>query len=351
MIVVLGGGIIGLMIGWRLRKRGVAVHVVEARQAGQQASWAAAGMLTPSVEVPPSHEKLLSLCHQSLSLYPHYLQELSQDSGLQIAIEQTGVLLVAMNRDELFYLYHRYGHVKGQWLDGAEIRALEPFLSPTVVGGIHIPNEGHIDNRQLIVALKQAFLTLGGQLTEGNSASEVIVEKGRIAAVQLKDGACLQADYVINCCGAWASLVGPLPPHVIPINGQIITMSMHDRPLLSHLVRTSDVYLVPKQNGTMRIGATSEEVGFEPIVTAGGVQQLLEEASRVLPAIASYRWNEVRAALRPQTPDGLPVVGQTAIEGYYHACGHGRHGILLAPITAYQLVEEILCQPNATVTS
>lgn len=354
MILVIGAGVIGLSIAWRLACKGFPVQILEAYSAPRQASWAAAGMLSPFTEAHHGLEALMSMGRRSLDLYPRFLQQLSQDSGVEVSMQMDGSLFVGVNRDDTAWLRHRYDQLKPlcqdvEWLNADLVRAKEPLLTSKVTGGLWMASEGQVNNRTLLSALKSAFLRRGGVLLENRAVKNLWLQSGRVAGVELQDSSRVEGNLVINCAGAWAPLIEPTA--VTPNKGQILTVNPDGARVLSGVVRTPRVYLVPKDNGTLRIGATSEDVGFDLSVSAGAVLDLLEHAAEILPAIRDCRLVETIASVRPQTADGLPIIGPAAISGYYQACGHGRHGILLAPLTAHQIVEELLCQYNVMAKS
>jgi glycine oxidase len=299
---------IGLSIGWQLQRAGLSVQVYDKRQAGRQASWAAAGMLAPYSE----DERLTKMGEESLALYPRFLQELAEDSGCAFPEEKRGTLWVAVDRDDCEWLRVRY-EVKKQlgmpveWVSGEEAREREPLLSPRVVAGMWIGSEQQVDNRLLVEALKRAFLKRGGELLEGVSLEQP----------------------TIQATGAWA-------PGVRPTKGQLMRLRMPPHLELQQMIRSPRVYLAPKAAGHVCMGATSEDQGFDERVTAGAVLEILEHAWELVPAIAEYPVEELAVGFRPTTPDGMPRIDATT------AIGHGRAGCLLAPYTAYKVADAYL---------
>lgn len=350
-VVVIGAGVIGMSIGWQLAKEKMHVHILEQRCAGRQASWAAAGMLAPYCEAQCENLKLLQLGEQSLSLYSRYLDELAEDCALEFPVECEGTLCVAVDSDDRKHLQREFQNKKKLgiplfWLSGEEVRDIEPLLSPRVTAGIWIPSEKHINNRILLDAVRKAFLFRGGQLTENTKAIKVLRKANHVWGVQTENGQTIEADIVINAAGAWADQFR-LPncsseAYIRPIKGQIATLKMPKDLALKNMIRTPRVYLVPKQEGTVRIGATDEDAGFDEEVTAGAVLKMLQDAWEAVPAIYEYKMVEAIAGLRPAASNQLPQVGPTSLLGYYQAIGHGRSGILLAPLTAYSLKQTIL---------
>ncbi len=305
-VLIQGGGVIGLSIGWQLARSGARVTLVD-RAVGPSASWVAAGLLTPySDEENP-------LAERGFACYPRFLQELAEDSGTSIAFEGQGTLLVARDRRDLAWLdaiYQRSPSV-AQRLSGEEARLLEPLLSPRIPRALLFPTERHINNRALLDALQRAFMRCGGGFAADEPPAECIVEAK----------------------GAWSS-------GTRPVKGQILTLRAAGP---RYILRSREVYLAAKADGILRVGATSEERGFDETVTAGGVLDLLREAWEICPAIAEAELVEALAAFRPTRCNGQLEIGKTA-PNHFSASGHGRAGILLAPLTAYKLREEILCR-------
>lgn len=347
---MIGGGIIGLSVGWQLARHKIPVTILERRQAGSQASWAAAGMLCPYLDSEYENRELLRISEQSLSQYPRFLQELSEDSQCQFSAESQGTLYVAMDRDDSERLrqcfsYKTKAGMPLQWVSGEEARKMEPLLSPQVMGGIWAPDEKQVNNRLVLEALKAAFLARGGKLIE-RSAVKSVYNDGNGLRVTKDDGQQLKAGIVVNASGAWADQFEALPGSngrfIRPVKGQIISLAMAPHLRLKHMVRTPRIYLAPKQDGILRIGATSEDMGFDERATGGAIMDLLRYAWEAFPAIYEYPFVEVATGLRPVSSDANPFIGASSLKGLYHAIGHGRSGILLTPYTAYTLKEIIL---------
>ena len=341
--LIIGGGVIGLSIGWQLVRRRRHVEIFERTTVGKEASWAAAGMLAPYSE-DDSH---LQLGCMSLALYPQFLQELNEDSKIDLSLERQGTLYAGIDRDDRLFLEHllhdlRKKSLQVEWLSGKEAREKEPLLSPRVFTALWIPSETHIQNRKLLESLKTAFQNQGGILHEHCPVQRLWIHDGCLRGLWTTEP--IAGNFVINTAGAWADLIHTISSAPIyPNKGQILTLSMSAGMTLSHMIRTPRVYLVPKSDGLLRVGATSEEVGFDQTVTAGAVLGLLQAAYEVIPAIACLPLQEAEAKLRPASYDRLPCIEETELKGYFRAVGHGRSGILLAPYTAYEMVR-ILCK-------
>ena len=333
---------VGLGVGWRLARAGCAVDLFDAGAAGRGASWAAAGMLAAGVEAEPGEEALLALNRLSQELWPDFARGLEQETGLEVGLRQEGTLVVALTRDDLAKLrflvdFQRGLGIELEWLSGREARALEPSLSAAVSAAVLSRRDHQVDNRALVAALASAFARAGGRLHEWTPVRAVEVEGGRAVGVRTDAGSS-PADAVLLAAGAWSRQIGGLPPEALPpvrpIKGQMLALGMDPAaPLLRHVLWAPKVYLVPRRDGRLLVGATVEERGFDPALTASGVLALLEAAWRALPAVEELPIQETWVGFRPGSPDDAPIVGPTAVEGLVVATGHHRNGILLAPIT------------------
>ncbi len=346
-VVIVGGGIIGLSIGWQLLRRHVEVTLIDRGEAGKAASWLAAGMLAPNAEVGFEEIDFLKFGEKSLSLYPAFLDTLKEDSGIAVPLDRCGTLMIALDRDDSEYLKRLYEFRKSlklpaEWMSGSKARELEPMLSPKVVSGLWLANDAQIDNRLLVSALKQAFLNKGGTLIEQCRAHSIDVSA---RALHTELGT-IEFSQLILAMGCWSRHIGGireehLPP-VRPVKGQILTLQMSKELTLSKVVRSPRVYLAPKPDGRLVVGATSEERGFDESITAGGVLDLLQEAYEAVPAIYELTLQEVRVGLRPASRDNEPILGESPYPNIFYATGHYRHGILLAPVTAHEMSNYLL---------
>lgn len=347
--IVIGGGIIGMSMGWKLARRGCEVTVIERNNVGGSATWAAAGMLAPYAEVSFEEEALLELGQASLNLYPQFLSELAEDVDTVPEIFYSGSLIAGIDRDDTekirrLFAFKEKLDFEAEMITGTQAREIEPLLSPRAVSAMWLPQDKHIDNRALVLALKQAFLKHGGTLLEQTEVTSVEFGENRHQVQTSNDR--LEATDIISAAGAWSNSLPGLPDElripVRPVKGQIITLQMTEEVELKHMIRTPRVYLCPKEDGTLRIGATSEEKGFNTDPTAGGMKDLLENAWEALPSIYDLPVTEFFGSLRPASPDHYPMIGKTDQQGFFYAAGFYRHGILLAPITAYHLSDIIL---------
>ncbi|WP_418159426.1 glycine oxidase ThiO [Benzoatithermus flavus] len=339
---MIGAGVVGLGVGWRLVQAGCAVDLFDAGTAGRGASWAAAGMLAAGVETEPGEEGLLALTRASQAMWPGFAEELRAVTGIDPDLREEGTLVLALTRDDLARLranvafQERLG-IELRWLGARELREREPFLRPGIAGAVLSPHDHQVDNRALVTALVRAFTAAGGRLHEASPVEAVVIEGGRVTGVRAAER-CLPADAVLLAAGAWSRRIQGIPPEALPpvrpIKGQMLALRMDPAaPLLRHVVWAPKVYLVPRRNGRLIVGATVEERGFDATLTAGGVLALLESAWRALPAIEELPIEEMWVGFRPGSPDDAPIIGPTPVAGLTVATGHHRNGILLAPIT------------------
>ncbi|WP_380284761.1 glycine oxidase ThiO [Kitasatospora purpeofusca] len=346
-VLVVGGGIIGLAVAWRAAQRGLHVVVVDPRHGGGAAQ-VAAGMLAPVTELQYGEEPLLRLGMASNERYAAFAAELTEASGgHDTGYRQCGTIAVALDADdraelrELHAFHQRLG-LDSQWLTGREARRLEPMLAPGVRGGLHVTDDHQVDGRRLAAALVHACERAGAVLRRGEAA-ELLVEHDRATGVRLATGERVTAERVVLAAGSRSHLLPGLPPGVLPairpVKGQVLRLSVPEayRPFLSRnvraVVRGGHLYLVPRENGELVVGATTEEQGYDTTVTAGGVYELLRDAHELVPGITELPLVETGAGLRPGSPDNAPLLGPTALPGLVAATGHYRNGVLLTPVT------------------
>lgn len=351
-VAIIGGGVVGLSIGWRLAAAGCAVDVYERGTPGAAASRAAAGMLAAGVEAEPGEQRLLPLCLDSQRRWPAFAAELEAASGLAVGLREEGTLAVALTRDDLEALRTTYEFQRGlglelTWLTGAQVKEREPFLNPRACGGVHSPRDGQVDNRRLCAALVVALERAGGRLHPQTEVQAVDVQAGRARGVVV-GGSLRPADVVVLAAGAWSRQIAGLPPAAVPpvrpVKGQMLSVRMDPTaPLLRHVVWPPKCYLVPRADGTLIVGATTEEKGFDSSLTAGGVLALLEAAWRALPGIEELPIEEMWTGFRPGCRDDAPVLGPApGVDGLVLATGHHRNGILLTPVTADAIARLVL---------
>jgi glycine oxidase len=358
-VLIIGAGVIGIGIGWRLASAGCRVQVFDKGEAGLGASHAAAGMLAAGVEVEPGEEGQLPLNRHSQELWPAFAAELEAASGMEIDLRTEGTLVVALNADDVARLRFNFDLQKSlglghQWLTGGEAKKREPYLHTNTVAAIFSPGDHQVDNRKLAKALRIAFERAGGQLHEHTPVAEVLTEGNRATGIRLESGDFHHADIVVLAAGAWSRAIPGLPdiarPPVRPVKGQMAALRMDPQePLLRHVVWTPSVYLVPRRDGRLVIGATVEERGFNTDLTAGGVMSLIEGAWRTLPGIEELPIDELWVGFRPGSRDDAPILGPSGIDGLVLATGHHRNGILLAPVTADTISHHILTGQTADI--
>jgi glycine oxidase len=350
-IAIIGGGAIGLSIGWRLAQAGARVEIFERGAAGRGASWAAAGMLAAGLEAEPGEQALYALNRESQLLWPDFAAELERASGMSVGLRREGTLMLALNRDDAARLrfsfdYQRSIGIALQWLSAGEAREREPCLSSHTVGAIYSPEDHQVDNRLLVQALARAFIAAGGVLHESAPVDGIELATGRIAGLRVA-GNRHAADVVVLAAGAWSGEIVGIPvyarPPVRPVKGQMLALQMDPAaPLIRHVVWAAKAYMAPRADGRLVVGATVEERGFDAALTAGGVFALLEGAWRALPGIEELPIAEMWTGFRPGSRDDAPVLGPSGIAGLVLATGHYRNGILLTPVTARALARYIL---------
>ncbi|HSK39520.1 MAG TPA: glycine oxidase ThiO [Arenibaculum sp.] len=350
-VAIVGAGVIGLGIAWRLASAGCRVEVFDRGTAGSGASRAAAGMLAAGVETEPGEDALLRLNLLSQGMWPAFAAELEAASGMSVDLRSEGTLVVALNADDVGRLRfnHRLQQEAGidiRWLTGSQAREREPFLSPRVTAALFSPNDHQVDNRKLGHALLRAATKAGAVVRERCPVDRIAVEAGRAHGV-VAGGTLHAADVVVLAAGAWSRLVEGLPdaerPQIRPIKGQMLALRMSpDEPLLRHVVWAPGAYLVPRLDGQLIVGATVEERGFDETMTAGGLLALLDGVWRVLPGVEELPVVETWVGFRPGSRDDAPILGPGRIGGLVLATGHHRNGILLTPITADAVSRAIL---------
>ncbi|MFC9652924.1 glycine oxidase ThiO [Streptomyces sp. NPDC056937] len=345
-VLVIGGGIIGLVTAWRAAQRGLRTAVTDPDPGGGAAR-VAAGMLAAVTELHYGEETLLGLNLASAARYPGFVAELEAASGQDTGYRTCGTLAVALDTDDRAQLrelhaFQRRSGLTSQWLTGRECRRLEPMLAPGVRGGLRVDDDHQIDPRRLAAALLTAC-ERAGVVVHRAHADRLSVVRDRAAGAVLADGSALGADQVVLAGGSLSGRLGGVPadvlPPVRPVKGQVLRLTVPRTyaPFLSRTlrasVRGSQVYLVPRENGELVVGATSEELGWDTTVTAGGVYQLLRDAHELVPGITELPLTEALAGLRPGSPDNAPLLGPTALPGLSLATGHYRNGVLLTPVT------------------
>ncbi len=349
-VVVAGGGVIGLSVAWLAAEAGAAVTVIDPRP-GRGASWAAAGMLAPAGEARFGEDALIGLHLAAARSWPAFAADLEQASGRPVHYLARGTLMVAVDAsdqsaaDDVLAYQQRLG-LSARRLTARECRASEPLLAPAIRAGADLAEDHQVDNRCLIEALVAACEGAGVTFVPDDVAT-VDIGSGRVTGVGLGDGDRCPAAAVVVAAGCRSGQLRGIPdqmvPPVRPVKGMTLRLrAPADLPPLRRtlrgLVHGRNCYLVPREDGTLVVGATVEEKGFDLRVQAGGVGDLLHDARRLVPAVEEYELVDTTTGLRPGSPDNAPIVGATDIPGLVMATGHYRNGILLAPVTAREVV-------------
>ncbi len=353
-VVIIGGGIIGLSLALNLRKEGASVLVVEKGEPGREASHAAAGMLARCEQ----SDALRELACASANLYPEFVREIEDESGIKVDYRSHGTLLLRSGPED------EPSCEEAVHLGASALAEMEPILASNFDSGIFLP-EASVDPRALTSAALKAARRRGVDISSGDAATQInyFVFPTPSAVGVVTNKTRFPAHVVVNCAGAWSGQIGersPVPTR--PIKGHMLDLIPADRvvrhgressiPLLfRHVIRTPDVYLVPRSDGRIVVGSTVEEVGFDKRIDPDTIQRLFQAAANVIPELGQAKIHETWTGLRPGTPDNRPILGTTGIPNYYVATGHYRDGILLAPITA-KLMTQIIRggQPDLDMT-
>ena len=342
-VVVVGGGIIGLSLAIALHKRGMRILVVERGEPGREASYAAAGMLADCpLEMSAALQEFAAA---SARMYPEFVLELQDESGINVDLRDQGTLLLTAaqhlpGRDE-FVAEHKLR---------APLAELEPALAPTDALVFHL-KERSVDPRALVAAALKAAKHRGIDISSGSTVTDLLFCDGRVAGV-ITEKSKYPAASVVNCAGAWSGSLSAHPLPTRPVKGQMLAVASPQHNLVRHVIRAPDVYLVPRTNGRILIGSTLEEAGFDKRTDADTIRRLHQAAIRLIPPLKEALTLEAWAGLRPGTPDDLPILGATMTPGYFVATGHFRDGILLTPATAHVMAQIITGgQPDHDIAS
>lgn len=349
-IVIVGGGVIGLSIAREVKRSGASrVTVVERGSIGQEASWAAAGMLAPQAEAAEA-DVFFRMCSASRDLYPRLSTDLLEETGVDIELDTTGTLYLGFQEADSEELIERdrwqsEAGLEVESLTAAEVLESEPNVSQDVVLGLYFPSDWQVENRRLLFGLQRYAELAGIELVEQTSVQRVITKGGRAAGVR-SDGGDIPADTVILAGGAWTSAIempgSEVSLDVTPIRGQIISYEAEE--LFSHVIYSKRGYLVPRRDGRVLAGSTSEDAGFEKTTTKDAARELSSIAAEIAPSLSSSAVMDHWAGLRPYSADGLPIIGAVPdVDGLLIATAHYRNGILLAPLTAQIIARSVLC--------
>ncbi len=353
-IVVVGGGVIGCAIAYRLAREGADVLLLERDQVGSGASQAAAGMLAPLSD-SLGHAAVVDLGVESFGLYPSFIDEIEADGGLSVECMQSGILRVALTDEDedglkaLGAVAEERG-LEVSWLGPRQARSLEPQLSSNIRGASYSQAEPQLNPSRLVETIRRAAAARGVTVREQTPVTGLVYEGSKVAGVRTPDGT-VPAGNVVLAAGSWSSQAGEwmgAPVPVTPVRGQIAYLNKLDRPL-RHTVMRGNTYAVPKGDGTTLVGTTLEDAGFDPRATVGGVASFLTSIQDLVPAIAETTINHTRAGLRPWAYDEAPLMGPApGVEGLILATGHYRSGILLAPVTA-RIISDLILKGSGSV--
>lgn len=352
-VIVIGGGAIGLAVARELA-RDHGVLLLERGLPGEQASWAAAGMLCPHGEATRD-DALFRLGLEGLGMYPAFLDELHAETGLDSEYDAVGTLVLASTAAEWAELsarwewQHRVG-LRTRLLSPSEVRAVEPPLGLPVSGALWCPEDHRLDPRKLLQALRKSCAIRGVEIVTGAAVGEIVHAEGRVSGVRAGRRV-WSADHVIVAAGAWSGGLGGLRPDVStrPRKGQILALGTPVR--FRHTVRWRQHYIVPRRDGSLVFGATNEDCGFDRALTAGGVSGLLQAALEMAPELASAVVLDAWTGLRPEAPDGLPCIGRAGSGGLVYAFGSYRNGILQMPPTAARIAAVVRDSAPGSVDS
>jgi glycine oxidase len=333
-VIIAGGGIIGLSLALELRKRGTAVLLLERGEPGREASWSAGGMIANCGD--ESAPALKPLADASAAMYPEFVAEIEDASGLKVDLRSNGTLLFPAPGENA-------DGIPGACPLPAPLSQLEPGLAADNLSAVFL-KERSVCPRALVDAVLKAARHRGVEVRHGEHVVSLNLEHGRPTGVTTMKTS-YSATKIVNCAGAWAGTIAPHEFPTRPVKGQMVCFVMPRRDLLQHVVRSPEIYLIPRSDGRLLAGATVEEAGFDKRTVPGTIQSLERAAIRMLPELKDARILEAWAGLRPGTPDSLPILGTTPTPGYFVATGHFRDGILLAPITARLMAEIISDEP------
>ncbi len=348
-VAVIGGGAIGLACAWKIASRGARVVLFDRAQSGREASHAAGGMLAPACEnavhpwncSPLARAAMLKFCIESRDFYPDFASQLLEETGVDVELSLRGAASDWREPGILFVPPDSEPNGEDVRFDARLDHGLEATWREKTA--VFFPDDGQVDSRKLIDALRAAAQGKGVEFRENCTVRRLIMENGRVAGVS-DDKTEVRADKVLLCAGAWSGKIGELPPEISqavrPLAGEMVQLRGERR--VRHVIYSDDCYLVPRRDGRLLVGATVEEVGFNKRVTAGGVGKLLMAACALVPELCDAPLESHWAGLRPATPDGLPLLGHTPIENLFVATGHGRNGVLLTPATSQTIAELVL---------
>ena len=345
-IAVIGAGVVGCAIAHELAARGARVDVFERRAVARGASWASAGVLAPWIEAH-EHGPLLEMCARSLALYDDFAERVRRDGGAPFEYARPGTLEAAFTEDQAAALQRTAAAltaagVRAAWLDTATARALEPALSPAIIGALRIDDHGFVEMPALVDALALAARMRGAAFHSPVDVTKI--EPAPAGQVRVHTNQSTHVcDHVVIAAGAWSNRLNAGGADVRPIKGQLLRLRF-ETPPATRVLWSEGCYMVPWQDGTLLVGATMEDVGFDERATPAAIATLLAAAADLMPATRDAAFVDARAGLRPRsTVDGLPQIGSSpSMANVTIAAGHFRNGVLLAPLTAQLVADQVL---------
>lgn len=344
--VIVGGGIIGASVALEIGRPGRRVVILDRQEPGRESSWAAAGMLSPAPDSPAS-TPLVPLAQASLAMYPAYVAQIEETSGGTTGYRRDGALeaffglRAGTDRDEMVAEHRRLG-LAAEDISANEARRVEPEISEEIGAAAWLPGEATVSPRELMQALLDACRRQGVEILPDSEVRRICVERKRVTGVATRRES-VSADRVIVAAGCFSHLLPGMArwAPTKPIRGQMAGLRQTEG-RFRHVLRSARGYIVPREGGLVAAGSTLEDAGFEKQVTTGGISKILAAAVELAPRLSDAEIVETWSGLRPDTPDHLPVIGPTEVDGLFFATGHYRNGILLAPITAKIIGEWIL---------
>ena len=327
--IVIGGGVMGLASARELRRRGYSVTLLERGQPGRAASWASAGIIGATLrdEADPN----LELRRVSRQLWPGFAEAIQSESGMDPEYREMGCIQLATDAQHAAALQRSATDAQVNWLDPKALRELEPAVAQDIPGGLLVPG-GNVDNRRLCRALEITARRAGVTIKTGAEVRALTTQSGRVRGVQTASSH-YSADLVIVAAGAWSSGIENVSPtpQVHPQRGQILALDQTSVGIQRVLLTAGDPYFVPRADGRLVVGATREEAGWDPSITAGGIAWLLNRAMQVVPKLSSCPIAEIWTGFRPLSADGLPTIGRGDLDGLFILTGHGPSGIAPLP--------------------
>lgn len=356
-IVIIGGGVIGLTVARALVLKGVRdICLIEKSDLGAEASFAAAGMLAPQVEAD-SDDQFFKLACRSRDMYPDFAAALLEETDVDVELDTAGTVYLALNEAEEIdceqrYSWQRRAGLNVEQLTATEVRALEPCVNPSVRSALLFPRDIQVENRRLISALVNSVKQLGVTLLTRTRCDEIVTEKGKVVGVKTANDS-ISCDTIVLAAGCWSGLVllsgrgvSSVKIELEPVRGQMVCLEAKPQ-LTRHVIYSHRGYIVPRNDGRLLAGSTSEPSTFVKQTTARGISSILSNANEISPQTSELPIVDLWAGLRPKAADGLPVLGPCGeIEGLHYATGHYRNGILLAPITG-ELIANAIINPGS----